>query len=204
MKKDLNEIMADAEARNRFGTVHPVTLVPQPRGQAGAPRKVIDCTWLTWASERRSTSDIARFLGVSRTLVQNHLLEYGLAEPAEDPFVRTVDPLRPYTTLFSQVYSTSGAVSSWTDAQLDAAVTHLRVVFPRAGISMLKGSLHSLGENVPRERIRQSLLRLDPDNRLFERPLIERRKYWVPGPNYLWHHDGQHGQIAFFSRSTHL
>lgn len=104
MKKDLNKIMADAEARNRFGAVHPVTLVPQPRGQSGAPRKVIDRAWLTWASQRRSTSDIARFLNVSRTLVQKHLLDYRLADPGEDPFIRTVDPLHPYTTMYDQVY----------------------------------------------------------------------------------------------------
>lgn len=55
-------------------------------------------------------------------------------------------------------------------------------------------ALKSLGHNVPRERIRQSFLRIDPSNCLFQRTIIQRREYWVPGPNYLWHHDGQHGK----------
>lgn len=196
MRHDIQQTIQDAAAADRLGTVHPVTIVSQGPGQPGAPRKVIDCAWLTWACSRRNTSDIARFLDVSRDLVRRTLLDYNLAEPGEDPFIRTSDPLDPYVTYYQQIYSTSVAVSSWTDVELDAAVTRLRILFPKAGIAMLKGSLQSLGHNVPRERIRLSLLRLDPHNRLFERPYIERRKYWVPGPNYLWHHDGQHGMIS--------
>lgn len=202
MQHDVQQTIEDAAAADRLGTVHPVTLVSQGPGQPGAPRKVIDCAWLTWAYSRRNTSDIARFLNVSRDLVRRTLIDYHLAERGEDPFIRTSDPLNPYTTHYQQIYSTSVAVSSWTDAELDAAVTRLRILFPKAGIAMLKGSLQSLGHNVPREWIRLSLLRLDPLNRLFQRPYIERRKYWVPGPNYLWHHDGQHGMISVLSLNS--
>jgi hypothetical protein len=80
-----------------------------------------------------------------------------------------------------------------SDAQLDEAITHLRVHFNRAGISMLKGMLDRLGHNISRQRITDSLLRLDPIGRVFERTRVQRRKYQVPGPNALWHHDGQHG-----------
>ena len=193
MLSEVEESFQDAQALNQTGVLHPVTIVPQGEGRRGAPFKVIEPTWLAWAITRRNTSDIARFIGVSRDLVQRTLLDYGLKEPGENPFVRTQDVYNPNITHYQQVYSTSGPVSSWTEAELDAAVTHLRILFPRAGIFMLKGALQSLGHNVPRERIRQSLLRLDPENRLFQRPFIARRKYWVPGPNYLWHHDGQHG-----------
>lgn len=50
----------------------------------------------------------------------------------------------------------------------------------------------------------EALERLDPTGRIFERMRIERRTYPVPGPNALWHHDGQHGmhvlstQVLFF------
>jgi hypothetical protein len=59
---------------------------------------------------------------------------------------------------------------------------------------MLRGMLQRLGYRISRERITQSLLRIDPVQRVFQRILIRRRVYSVPGPNSLWHHDGQHGK----------
>lgn len=65
----------------------------------------------------------------------------------------------------------------------------------------MDGMLRRLGYVIQRERIRQSLIRIDPVQRVFERIRIRRRVYSVPGPNALWHHDGQHG--ASFSRCNH-
>ena len=81
-----------------------------------------------------------------------------------------------------------------TDDELDELVIRLRSHYRRAGISMLDGMLRRLGHRIPRERIRASLLRIDPVQRVFERIRIRRRVYSVPGPNSLWHHDGQHGK----------
>ncbi|KAJ7900776.1 hypothetical protein B0H13DRAFT_1560470, partial [Mycena leptocephala] len=50
---------------------------------------------------------------------------------------------------------------------------------------------------IPERRDRQSLLRIDPVQRVFQRITIRRRTYSVPGPNSLWHHDGQHGLIRW-------
>lgn len=58
---------------------------------------------------------------------------------------------------------------------------------------MIHGYFHSIGENIPHERIAQSLRRIDQIGRVFRRHVIERKAYSVPGPNALWHHDGQHG-----------
>ena len=44
-----------------------------------------------------------------------------------------------------------------------------------------------------RERIRASLLRIDPVQHVFKCICIRHRVYSVPGPNALWHHDGRHG-----------
>jgi hypothetical protein len=54
--------------------------------------------------------------------------------------------------------------------------------------------LRHLGHRVPRDRVRESLLRIDPVQRVFERIRFHQRVYSVPGPNSLWHHDGQHGE----------
>ena len=53
------------------------------------------------------------------------------------------------------------------------------------------------GYRISYQRIRQSLLRIDPIHRVFDRIRIRRCVYSVPGPNALWHHVGQHGKPSF-------
>lgn len=185
----------DALAQSSQHIDHPLTWVHEV-GVSGRPRIVIDREWLTWAIERRNTSDVARFLGCSRPPVAAHLRLYNLREPSEAPFIITRNPRNPRELLHEQVYSVSGFVSGWSDGELDNVICHLRVHYPRAGIVMLHGHIQAMGQNVPRERVRLSLRRVDPNHRLFQRTIIDRRQYWVPGPNYLWHHDGQHGEFC--------
>ncbi|KAG8918181.1 hypothetical protein FRC02_002558 [Tulasnella sp. 418] len=90
-----------------------------------------------------------------------------------------------------------GTTSTWSDQELDDAVRQLRILFPKAGITMMCGYLASLGQKVPQNRVGDSLRRVDPIQRVFGRIKIARRKYNVPGPNSLWHHDGQHGLICW-------
>lgn len=96
---------------------------------------------------------------------------------------------------------TSTGLSTLSDEELDALVISLRVHYRRAGISMLTGMLQQLGHRVSRNRLRNSLLRVDPIQRTFQRITIRRRVYSVPGPNALWHHDGQHGQIPLTEKN---
>lgn len=60
----------------------------------------------------------------------------------------------------------------------------------------MSGALSTWGYRISIERIRLSLLRIDPIRRVFESQRIRRRKYSVAGPNSLWHHDGQHGGLC--------
>ena len=92
------------------------------------------------------------------------------------------------------IVSYTGPISSMTDDQLDNLILQLRQTFVRAGTTMLHGMLRRLGYRISYQRIRQSLLRIDPIHRVFDRIRICRRVYSVPGPNALWHHDGQHGK----------
>ena len=85
--------------------------------------------------------------------------------------------------------------STISDDDLDDLIIRLRMHFRRAGIRMISGMLLRLGHRVQQVRIRQSLLRIDPVRRVFERIRIRRRTYSVAGPNALWHHDGQHGKF---------
>jgi len=182
----------------------------------------------------RTTSNIARFLNVSRQTVRTQLLRHGLAEPQANPFRRydddpdiqemqagvmdnaddtelpvvdapevehdgLLDPIAeipdhlPNAIQQHEVTSYTGLLSGITDDELDNLIVLLRTHFRNAGVTTLHGMLRSLGHRVPRTRINQSLSRIDPVQRIFQRIRIRRRTYQVAGPNALWHHDGQHG-----------
>ena len=85
--------------------------------------------------------------------------------------------------------------SSITDNELDDVVRNSLEDFPRAGEVMLRGQLISLDLRVPRQRLRDSLQRLGFRNSL--PPAITRQTYSVPGPNALWHADGNHKLIRW-------
>ncbi|KAG8921378.1 hypothetical protein FRC01_000283 [Tulasnella sp. 417] len=190
-------------------------------GRRGRPRIHIDPSFLQWAYAFRGTSGISDFLSISRSTVRTSLLDYGIAEPGLYPFatIPNVDgpdledqdghnysPLVPLEAdnqdiqepaASSNAPTLSSRISGWSDDELDEGIIRIRVHFPKAGIAMLHGMLRTLGQHVPKERIRRSLLRVDPVRRVFERLRIRRRTYEVPGPNALWHHDGQHGLIRW-------
>lgn len=88
--------------------------------------------------------------------------------------------------------SSSSGLSNMSDDDLDSIIRVLRSHYARAGIRMLQGMLRRLGYILPYERVRQSLIRVDPIHRIFDRIRIRRRRYNVLGPNSLWHHDGHH------------
>lgn len=195
-------------------------------GSRGRPSIRIDPEFLRWSYSLRSIKNISLFLGVSRRIVRQQLLENGIAQPGEQPFVfssqnpqagpshsdnepedndsdlldpsgsiNDVIPHTPQAVEDQSLYITSYTApqSDITDGELDDLILRLRRHFRRAGISMLDGMLRRLGYRIPRERTRQSLIRIDPVHRIFQRIRIRRRVYNVPGPNSLWHHDGQHG-----------
>ena len=96
----------------------------------------------------------------------------------------------------STLASFTGPLSTISDVALDDLISQLCSHFRRAGLTMLDGMLRRLGHRLPRERIRHSLMRIDPVQRVFQRIRIRRRVYSVPGPNSLWHHDGQHSKFS--------
>ena len=85
--------------------------------------------------------------------------------------------------------------STIADNELDEIVRNCLEDFPRAGEVMLRGHLVSLDLHVPRQRLRRSLERLGFRNSM--PPAITRRTYSVPGPNALWHADGNHKLIRW-------
>ena len=138
--------------------------------------------------------------------VREEILNLGLAEPMQDPFAsmpethandEADDLLNPDAppNIAQHLVSYTGPLSQFTDNELDAILADLKKQFMHAGISMMDGMLHSMGIRVQCTRIRDLLLRIDPVHWVFERITIRRCTYSVPGPNSLWHHDGQHGKF---------
>jgi hypothetical protein len=66
------------------------------------------------------------------------------------------------------------------------------------GESYLIGFIRSQGIHVQRDRVRSSLTHVDPENTALRWAcVITRRVYSVPGPNALWHVDGNHALIRW-------
>ncbi|KAJ7213129.1 hypothetical protein GGX14DRAFT_534298 [Mycena pura] len=118
------------------------------------------------------------------------ILDPNLPIPSAAEFPQEIQILAAQTR---PMIRSTGPISNITDDELDMLIIRLRTHYRRAGLSMLNGMLRRLGYHIPMDRIRQSLLRIDPVRRIFERIRIRRREYRVLGPNSLWHHDGQHG-----------
>ncbi len=162
-------------------------------GKAGRPTKLIERTFLQYAMEMRGPTQIAKLLHCSPRTVRRAALPYGLVPPAP-PVLRTVTHDDGTTT---RIHTSSTApVSQLTDSALDAEVRDILTVFPNFGRVMIAGRLAAQGHRVPDARVRESYLRVRGAPPVFGRRRIVRKKYHVPGPNSLWHHDGQHGESS--------
>ena len=77
-------------------------------------------------------------------------------------------------------------------------VWDITTLFPQCGEKIISGRLKSSGICVQRQRVRDSLQRIDPSGvRSRCRNVLQRRQYFVPSPNALWHIDGYHKLIRW-------
>ena len=116
-------------------------------------------------------ADIASMFGCSRRTIERRLSKYGMSG-------------RNFTPL--------------TDLELDESIGNMCELHPLIGEKTICGRLRSQGIHVQRERIRESLRRVDPtgvEARVGR--LLHRRAYSVVGPNALWHLDGYHKLIRW-------
>lgn len=119
-----------------------------------------------------SATQTAQLLHVSLSTVRRRMSEFGLA-------IR-----RRYSTM--------------TDAELDRIIAGILSQHPHYGYRMMHGQLASLGHCVQQNRVRQAMVRVDPEGVLSRwHCSIQRRSYYVPTPNSLWHIDGYHRLIRF-------
>jgi hypothetical protein len=160
-------------------------------GRPGRPSFYIARDVLAAALQYRGPTHLAPIFNCSSRTIRRIALEYGLVEPGPPVYV-------DYHHEDGEVYrfytSSTGASSDLTDDELDSLITEIVQRFPNFGRRMIDGHLKHLGHHVPRSRIQAAYLRIHgPPAASFGRTRIQRRVYSVPGPNSLWHHDGQHG-----------
>ena len=84
------------------------------------------------------------------------------------------------------------------DDELDQVTLAYVKQFPNAGQKSFAAFLLEQGIHVPRQKVRDSMLRVDPDGVMGRfKNAIKRRSYHVPGPNSVWHIDGYHKLIKW-------
>ena len=83
--------------------------------------------------------------------------------------------------------------SGMSDVTLDDEVRSILFMHPNVGYRMMTAFLYARGHRVQQNRVRASLDCVDPTGvatRWSRNRAINRRMYFVPHPNAVWHMDG--------------
>ena len=144
----------------------------QKRSIIGRPSLIVEEDKLRFFVDKGfKVADIATLFGVSKRTIERRLSLYHLST-------------RSYTNI--------------SDTDLDDIVSGISGAFPKCGEKMTDGRLRSRGILVQRDRVRESLRRVDPvGSQLRRRMALHRRVYNVTSPNALWHLDGNHKLIRW-------
>ena len=103
----------------------------------------------------------------------------------------------PLSTLRRRMYGYDMRIrdtcSSISDVELDRIITTIQHENPNCGYRMMQGYLTRLGHRIQQSRVRESMVRTDPEG--VRCTTVQRRCYSVSSPNALWHIDGHHRLI---------
>jgi hypothetical protein len=169
------------------------------KGRAGQPQVEIDCNFLENALQMRGPHQLAKVMGCNPRTIQWHALEYGLADPTPPVFQTTHDTNGTVSRLWHSSSTPARSLIAEDPNALDHLVQGVLQTFPCMGRQKLNGVLKARGYRIPRERLRESYVCVHGAPACFARPQIERRTYYVPAPNSLWHHDGNHSTWMTFT-----
>lgn len=176
-----------------FGPSTSAVNTGQRRGR-GRPRKSVDPTQLQTLthSSRMTRNAVGVIFECSGRTIRRRLVDHGIS-PAGPP-VYTTSQSADGTIIQTYHPGSSSDLSQLTNAELDILIRDIHTQFPSFGWQMIDGYLLQVGQRVPKRQIDESYTRLfGPSDRTFAQRRIARAPYNVPGPNSLWHHDGQHG-----------
>ncbi|XP_072558004.1 uncharacterized protein [Paramormyrops kingsleyae] len=171
MMRTISEFVAEIQTLTQQQVSHSYS-APTIRGRCGRPRYLISSEQLRFLlTFSFTTREIADILGVSKRTVKRRLRQFNLSLQSH------------YTNL--------------TDSDLDERVQEVVNGNDELGVESVRARLIGIGVVVQRQRVWQSLNRIDPGaaaHRAMSHRL-HRRTYSVAGPNSLWHLDGNHKLI---------
>lgn len=108
---------------------------------------------------------------------------------------------RHTVTSYMKLYKISGRHSSFSeisDTDLDKVVKDYKLKHPSTGIRYLRGYLLVNKLRVQKQRVIDSVMRVDGLNKTLRKyTTIKRREYLSARPNALWHIDGHHKLILW-------
>ncbi len=150
-----------------------------PTGSIGRPSFDIPRSQLDHLLNNRFTvPEIANLIGVSVSTIRRRMSIYQLS-------VR-------------ETYTQLG------DDELDRMVSDAQLQFPSWGNRLMYSYILSCGVRVQFHRVREAQARIDPVGSFMRRlSHLQRRRYAVPGPQALWHIDGNHKLIRYQISTSH-
>jgi hypothetical protein len=193
----ISELDAATSSSSDIPDAHAIALGSRPsHGTVGRPAVHIDPDELAMLSIGRTRrTQLALIYDCSARTIRRRLLQYGQSQPGPPVYIDEEQADGSVVRIYSA--GSSSDLSQLTDNELDQLMVSIYQQFPTFGRRMIDGYLLLLGERVPRSRIEDSYHRaIGASSRTFGPRRIERRVYSVPGPNSLWHHDGQHGKLS--------
>ena len=190
----LEAVDAVASIRPANHNVHcsPVTISHQVHtGNRGRPAIEVDPTALQQLLELRGPESTGRLLGCSSRTVRRRALELGLVQPGAPVFTHETQP----DGSVSRVFHRQESVHS-TDEEVYSAISAVLETYPDLGREKMLAAVKGQGVSATRRQVEAALLMQRGPSESGKRRPIQRRVYTVPGSNYLWHHDGQHGLFS--------
>ncbi|XP_023662381.1 uncharacterized protein [Paramormyrops kingsleyae] len=169
----ISEFIQEANNHHQQPVLHSFT-APRMAGRTGRPAYQITQEQLQMLlSFNFAGKHIAEILGVSRCTVKRRLRQYNL--------------------------SFRGCYTTITDDALDNCVLEVLSANDEIGAEAVRARLVGEGIIVQRWRVRQSLIRTNPEGVALRTMShrLQRRTYQVAGPNSLWHLDGNHKLIKW-------
>lgn len=146
----------------------------QKQFTGGRPRKIINESAIKLLRQQGySWSKIGKTFGCSSSTIMRRKYENNIP-----------DTIPPYSDL--------------TNDELDEIIKSIKRENNFFGLYMIMGSLRSKGYRIPRQRVKESIRRVDAIGLVIRwSSIIPRRVYHVAGPNALWHLDGNHKLIRW-------
>ena len=182
------EMTASTQSTNHGPQCSPVAVSQQVHtGKHGRPALEVNPIALQQLLELRGVESTGKLLGCSSRTVRQRGLELGLVQPGPPVFMYETQPDGSMLRVFHRRESVHS-----TDEDVHVAVS-TALTYPDIEREKMLAAVKGQGVSATRCQVEAALRMLRGPSESRKRKPIRRQVYTVPGLNYLWHHDGQHG-----------